>query len=224
MNSYLDHYCERVAPQLWNEPFNVVSNLAFLVVAIFIFRLLSRFPVSSNRRLWDLWLLTGLVVAIGIGSSIWHLFATSWTLWADRIPILLFISIFLISCLIRIFRLAPLIAFALFVLFQAVNIAVQLQYPPETLNGSIFYVPTLALLVAITIILWQKNYSPIKNHFLVACGLFNIAIIFRSIDLVACDVFPVGTHFLWHILVASTIYPLILGLVNFANTVPDNEQ
>ena len=223
MNNYLDHYCERVAPQLWNEPFNVVSNLAFLVVAIYIFRLLSRFPVSANRRLWDLWLLTGLVVAIGVGSSIWHLFATSWTLWADRIPILLFISIFLISCLIRIFRLAPLTAFALFALFQAVNIAVQLQYSPETLNGSIFYVPTLALLVAITIILWQKNYSPVKNHFLVACALFNIAIIFRSIDLVACDVFPVGTHFLWHFLVASTIYPLMLGLVNFSKNTPANE-
>ena len=223
MNSYLDHYCERVAPQLWNEPFNVVSNFAFLVVAFFIVRLFSRATVSANRSLWDLWLLTGLVVAIGIGSSIWHLFATSWTLWADRIPILLFISIFLISCLIRIFRLAPLTAFALFALFQAVNIAVQLQYSPETLNGSIFYVPTLALLVAITIILWQKNYSPVKNHFLVACALFNIAIIFRSIDLVACDVFPVGTHFLWHFLVASTIYPLMLGLVNFSKNTPANE-
>ena len=29
----LDHYCERVAVGLWDEPFNATSNLAFLVAA-----------------------------------------------------------------------------------------------------------------------------------------------------------------------------------------------
>jgi hypothetical protein len=31
---YVDGYCERVAPGLWGEPLNAVSNIAFLVAAV----------------------------------------------------------------------------------------------------------------------------------------------------------------------------------------------
>lgn len=224
MNSFLDHYCERSAPQFLDEPLNVLSNLAFFLAAYYIFRHLfsTQNPESDSR--WDLWLLSGLIVTIGIGSSIWHVFATSWTLWADRIPILLFINIFLISFLIRIFRLTLLWALALFALFQLVNVAVQFQFPSETLNGSIFYIPTLALLIIITIILWLKNYSELKWHFQIASILFIVALFFRTVDQAVCETIPVGTHFVWHLLVASTIYPLMLGLICYKRKIAHNEK
>jgi len=224
MNSFLDHYCERSTPQLWDEPLNVMSNLAFFLVAFLIFKHLHATQNSKNKTRWDLWLLSGLILAIGIGSSIWHLFALSWTLWADRIPILLFISVFLISFLVRIFRLTLLSAFSLFSLFQIINIAIQLQYPPTTLNGSLFYLPTLVLLIVITIILWRKNHPEIKRYFQLASILFVTAIFFRSIDLLVCDTIPMGTHFVWHILVASTIYPLMLGLIGDSHHLTHHEK
>ena len=32
--AYVDGYCERVAPGLWGEPLNAVTNLAFVLAAI----------------------------------------------------------------------------------------------------------------------------------------------------------------------------------------------
>ena len=224
INSYLDHYCERVDPNLWGEPFNVISNLAFLAVAVFIMHALNRTRLSANTTYWDLWLLSGLIVAIGTGSIIWHLFATGWALWADRIPILLFISVFFISCLIRIFKLTLLSTVLFFLAFQLANIGIQLLLPTGTLNGSIFYLPTLALLTVITVILWRKNYAPIKTYFITASFLFTLGIIFRSIDLVVCDRLTVGTHFVWHLLVAATIYQLMLGTISYYKNSSDNEK
>ena len=42
MTDYLDHYCERMAPGLWGEPFNLLSNFAFLIAAAVVWRIRSR--------------------------------------------------------------------------------------------------------------------------------------------------------------------------------------
>jgi hypothetical protein len=41
----LDHYCERTAPGLWNEPANALSNIGFRVAAGWIL-------VRQQRRGW----------------------------------------------------------------------------------------------------------------------------------------------------------------------------
>ncbi|MEV7092760.1 hypothetical protein AB0M80_07920 [Amycolatopsis sp. NPDC051045] len=37
MTDYVDGYCERVAPGLWGEPLDSLSNFAFLVAAVLAF-------------------------------------------------------------------------------------------------------------------------------------------------------------------------------------------
>ncbi len=80
---FLDHYCERVAPGLWNEPFNLLSNLAFIVAALFVWHVLTQQRDHITGPTWDLGLLTSLLFAIGIGSGLWHLLANRWSLLAD---------------------------------------------------------------------------------------------------------------------------------------------
>ena len=76
-------YCERAgSADQWAEPLNALTNLAFLVAAVAVGWRLQRTPGLSWRNGWDLWLLTGLLAAIGIGSGLWHSFATSWGLFA----------------------------------------------------------------------------------------------------------------------------------------------
>ena len=65
-------YCERTGAGFWAEPVNAMTNLAFLVAAV------------------------------GVGSFLWHTFATPWAEWADVIPIGLFIAVFLASFLRRV--------------------------------------------------------------------------------------------------------------------------
>ena len=211
MNNYLDHYCERIALGLWGEPLNVVSNLAFLLAAFILSRHIYAQKQFFSTRYWDLWVLVGLLALIGIGSSVWHLFATSWALWADRVPILIFINLYLISCLIRVLKLSVVTTLILFVLYHIVNSFTQFYFPTGTMNGSLFYAPTWVFLIGITIALWYRN-APINLVYLKATILFSGSLILRTIDNAVCELFPLGSHFIWHILNAITLYYLMIGI------------
>ena len=68
-------YCERLAPGLLGEPFNTVTNLAFLLAAWLGWR---RAGQHRDQRL-----LAALLGAIGVGSTLFHAGLTVWTEWAD---------------------------------------------------------------------------------------------------------------------------------------------
>lgn len=70
----IDQYCERVGtnPDFWGEPVNAITNAAFLVAALWVYR------EALKRNRLDL--LSGLlctnVFFIGIGSFLFHTHAT----------------------------------------------------------------------------------------------------------------------------------------------------
>lgn len=70
MTDYVDGYCERVAPGLWGEPLNSLSNLAFLVAAVLVWRL------AAGDRAGRL--LAGLIGLVFAASTAFHLLATRW--------------------------------------------------------------------------------------------------------------------------------------------------
>ena len=213
MNNFLDPYCERIAPGLWGEPLNTFSNIFFLLVALLLIRNIIKSDIGTIKTKWDVWLLLALIVAIGTGSSLWHLFATGWTLWADRAPILLFINLYFLSCLIRILHFSAVKTLILFIAYHTINTATQFYLPPMTLNGSLFYIPTALFLVITTVLIWRNDSNTAKLFFLPATFLFFAALILRTVDLSVCDKIPIGTHFVWHILIAFTIYYLMNGLI-----------
>ena len=74
-----DDYCERTDFTFWSEPLNAVTNLAFLIAAIVMWR--------RTEGLWMGRLLSALVAVISVGSFFNHTFATVWAGAADTIPI-----------------------------------------------------------------------------------------------------------------------------------------
>lgn len=86
MNEFIDVYCERLGPGLLAEPLNAVSNLAFFVATFCAWRLARREHVSGVAP----FILLVLLMLIGIGSSLFHTFATRWAGLSDTLPILLF--------------------------------------------------------------------------------------------------------------------------------------
>lgn len=216
-SAFLDHYCERVAPGLWNEPFNLLSNLAFIVAAIFVWHALTQQRDHITGPTWDLGLLTGLLFAIGSGSGLWHLLANRWSLLADTIPILLFINIYLLSSLFRLFSLKTIAILSIFTFYHVVNFAIQSTLPANFLNGSIFYLPTWIFLVGITAIAWKQE-TVAYRYYIFACMVFTVSLIFRTLDQSLCATVPVGTHFIWHLLNAITLYLLMCGLIYHAAT------
>jgi hypothetical protein len=215
VHAYLDIYCERTAPGLWQEPLNTLTNLAFLIAAALLLRHYLRVYRGRHAQGWDLLLLIVLLAAIGVGSGLWHLTAQRWAMLADVLPIAAFISVFLLVFLVRIAGLGLLPTLSLFLLYHAVNWGVQAALPPYFLNGSVFYLPTALALLLMTLWLAHRGHAQWRV-FAWASGLLLVSLTFRTVDMAWCAVLPMGTHFLWHLLNALLLYLLVRGLLQAA--------
>ena len=209
---FIDIYCERTGPELWSEPINLISNGAFLIAAALLLRPWLRLYSGRLRQGWDRLLLILLLAAIGVGSGLWHLYAERWAMLADVLPIAAFISVFLLVFLVRVARAPPLVAAALFLLYHGVNAGVQALLPADFLNGSVFYLPTWATMVAMALWLATRAHGAWR-HYAWAAGLFLASLAFRTVDMALCGLWPLGTHFLWHLLNAVLLYLLVDGLL-----------
>lgn len=199
-------YCERTGPELWAEPINALTNLLFFVSAWCIWRHSKRLNAGSP----GVWLLLALVCAIGIGSFLFHTFATAWAKLMDDLPILLFQLVFLwLYCR----EVARIRAVPLFVMILGyVLVALSARQFTHVLNGSLIYAPALIVLLALGLYhLFTQRHEP---YILLATAVvFIVALTFRTIDNAICADFPLGSHFLWHSCNALLLYLLMRGLL-----------
>lgn len=203
---FVDLYCERVAPALLGEPFNLATNLAFLGVAAI------GWQAARRQGRWgaEAKILTGLIVAFGIGSGLFHSFANTLTRWLDALPIALFMAAYLfiyVRAVLNASTPAAGIATGAFVAAAAVA-----RLLPPALNGSVIYAPALVLVVLLGIV-----HCAIARHqawmLLAAAGAFTGALVMRTLDAPLCAWAPTGTHFVWHLGTALAIYFAMRGLI-----------
>ena len=82
----IDAYCERTDASYWSEPVNALTNAAFLVAALIMWR---RSEGRTGGRV-----LSAILFSIGIGSFLFHTHATAWAGTADSTPILVFTLVY----------------------------------------------------------------------------------------------------------------------------------
>lgn len=203
----LDIYCERLGPGFWAEPINAISNLSFIVAAIFAYRLGRRL---QTRTLGFYWLVTTLF-AIGMGSFMFHTFANHWSMYADILPINLFqlgfIALYGAAIGRKIGLSSVLGGTILLIGFIALTKGLA-QFPEDSLNGSTRYASALISLLAIGIY-HAVTFSEERYTLILAAACFTLSLIFRSFDIVLCDSAPLGTHFLWHVFNGCMLYLVI---------------
>lgn len=209
------HYCERLTSNFGAEPVNAITNVAFIIAAFLLALKQLRSP-NNTVKSPDIVLLVTLIAAIGIGSFLWHTMPNRITEWADNVPILLFISLYLLSFLYRIAELNILVILVLFLSYHVFNVGIQYIFPANTLNGSIFYLPTLITLFIIVLYTRYIRYS-FSSYFIKAVVVFTISVIFRTIDFKVCGTISIGTHFIWHIMNAYVLYILTQALMEKQN-------
>ena len=187
----VDQYCERLGPDLWAEPLNLLSNLAFLIAGGII---LSKLQDWRNERATVISAL--LAIGVGLGSGVFHLLAVKWTELLDVLFILLFIIwVTICYCRIRLNRPVKwLIAF--YALLGSVTVIFLYVLKDLPLNGSNGYAGVLG---AILYLGWQDKRISQKPYLFYASLLFPINLILRTLDQQLCPYIPIGTHFLWHL-------------------------
>ncbi|MFD1701512.1 ceramidase domain-containing protein [Methylopila henanensis] len=205
-------YCERQDASFWAEPVNAVTNLAFVIAGLVAFR-----RSGSDRAAAAL----GLVVfAIGVGSFLFHTFATRWALIGDVAPIQLFIAAYFVLAMRRFLGLSrggAIVAIAVF-LAAAAGLGAALAQGP--LRGAGGYAGGLAGLIGVGVscLIRARSGPPgpaagishrTGRALLGAAALFAVSLGFRTVDGLACAYVPTGTHPLWHLLNAVTLFWLV---------------
>ncbi len=227
-------YCERALnPDFWAEPINAMSNLAFLIAALFAYTdLRSRGPGRGGPAIL---VLIGLLMAVGAGSFLFHTFATQWARLADVTPIALFITLYMALALRWFLGVNIPGAFAIAGLLVGLTLTMFLcgGVLPEglcrvlstSLSGSVAYVPALIALAVVGIILYQRKHRA-TDWMLSALCVFTLSLIMRTLDgwpadaALGCMVREMGertvylgTHSAWHILNAVTLYLLLRAMI-----------
>ncbi|MDQ2089466.1 ceramidase domain-containing protein [Marimonas arenosa] len=205
-----------MGPGFWAEPWNAVSNAAFLLAALWGWIEARRTGAVGGVTL----LLIALAALIGVGSFLFHSFATAWSGLADVLPIWSFVAVAVIVGMARVGGLAParIAVIALAVVLALVLLVVAVTLPggdqaaraptkPPVLNGSLQYTPAVVALVAFSAMAWRSGH-PLAGWIVAATVTFLLSLTFRTIDLAVCNTFSRGTHFLWHLLNG-----LMIGLV-----------
>ena len=204
MNEIIDIYCERTSSDLLSEPLNLISNTAFIIAGIFVLI----YAQKKHRLTITVGLQGLLIIIIGIGSALFHSFATQWAMFADVIPILIFQIIFLASYTRNIVGLSVLKTSGFIGLFLLCGYLFSF-FPRGMLNGSLGYAPALLFIFGFGLYHKRTNkHSPWS--LILASGLFLMSLIFRSIDHAVCETLPIGTHYFWHLFNAG-----VLALVSY---------
>lgn len=209
----VDIYCERVGTGFWAEPWNALSNLSFILAALWA-------AIEARRRGADkvVWLLTSMAALIGVGSFLFHTFANTWSEYADTIPIWSFVAAFVFVAMARIGGVKPGRIGAIALVVAAVVVVVTLASgegeagPPGLLNGSEQYAPALIALLIFSILSWRRGHV-MWPWIWAATGAFCLSLVFRTVDMAVCAAFPIGSHFMWHLLNGLMVALLLQLLV-----------
>jgi hypothetical protein len=223
-NDRIFRYCERGDnPAFWAEPLNAATNAAFIIAAILVLAELIRRPPGS-RGLAEAGLVA-VMFMIGVGSFMFHTFATRWASYADTGPIGIFMLAYLAYALRRFMGLNWVLVGVGLAVFIAslryagavtcnialVSIVEAARHP--CLNGTAGYVPALAAMAVVALAAAAKGH-PSWRYLATGAAIFAVSMVARTIDWEICSLTEVGghrlgTHFLWHLLNATMLYMLV---------------
>lgn len=194
----VDAYCERMGPAFWAEPVNAVSNAAFVLAALWMWGRLRDVPAGSGKTLART--LCVILALIGIGSFLFHTYATRWAGVADVAPIAIYVLLYIYAANRHYWRLRPLwaaVATLGFLPYAALTIPLFSHLPLLGVSAAYMPVPVMILAYAFAL---RGRLPTVARGLAIGGGLLLASLTFRSLDMPMCEAVPFGTHFMWHVL------------------------
>jgi len=193
----IDAYCERTDASYWSEPVNAVTNAAFLIAAMLMWRR------SGGERGGQV--LSAILFVIGIGSYLFHTHATAWSAAADTTPILAFVLVYIFLAN-RDYWGWPIWGAALGALaYIPYSVALTPVFGAlPFFDISSFYWP-LPVLIFVYAALLSRRAPATARNLAIGASILCASLAARSLDDMLCRTWPLGTHFLWHCLNAAML-------------------
>lgn len=188
----LDQYCERTGPNFWSEPLNAITNAAFIIAGLILWHRVGPRPLGR--------IMAAEVVVIGVGSFLFHTFATRWAELADVLPILIFILTYVFASSRDYLGLRPgwaLLTAALYIPYSALTVPLFALIPG--LGSSVGYMPVPLLILGYAWLVRHRAPATARG-LVIGAGILALSLTFRTLDAPFCDTWPGGTHFVWHML------------------------
>ena len=183
----IDGYCERTDFTYWSEPLNAVTNLAFIIAAIVMWRRSAGVPGAR--------VLCVILFAIGVGSYLFHTHATLWAAMADVAPIGIFILTYLFLTnrdIVGMSWWAAFLVTSLFAPYAYVMVPLLDRMPFFHISDFYWTVPLLLLIYAAFL------RCVVGQGFVIGAAILCLSITLRSVDEMWCAHWPIGTHIFWH--------------------------
>ena len=188
----IDIYCERLGIDIWAEPINSVTNVAFILAAIFMW--LRCTNLVEGR------ILSFILFSIGCGSFLFHTFGQTWAAILDVTAILIFILTYIFVANRRFLAWSKIVSLIGVILFFPYHLfLVSILSNIQFLGSSLQYIP-VAILIFIYSGLLRKSEPNLSRGLFIGATILCLSIFSRAIDEPLCSIVPVGTHFVWHIL------------------------
>jgi len=206
LNTSIDIYCERVSADLFAEPINFLSNIAFIVAFYILLRRLKDLSFGDKSLKKYPTILIYIILFIGLGSFLFHAFGNLWSAIADTLPIMIFILIYLYIAVRFYLKQNNFVAAAALIIFLSLNVFLGYVGIEEISS----YLTALFAMLLISVISLMRNEIEISKWLFISSIIFIISLTFRQLDNFACSYMSVGTHWIWHISNAILLYSLVL--------------
>lgn len=210
MTPFGPQYCE--TPALIEGGFpvefiNTISNAPTVVLGLVAFFLVWKFA----PRAWELYVLSFLLFATGVGSTLWHGTREALALTFDVAPGISFLLFFAYAWgrrTVGILAGAGAIAFLLGSQYLAFQLLPALGLSPFfVLYGSV-----LALGAVLVALSFRKfGETAWMSVGAIASALFAASM--RTLDGEVCSIIPFGTHLLWHVFLGLAAFLCVLFLL-----------
>jgi hypothetical protein len=189
-----------------------LTNLVFIAAGLWGVWQVRRYEAGTFAEVLAWW-----VVAIGIGSTLFHTFATKGTIWADILPIAGFTLAYTLFNLRRFLGMGWGKAILVFIAFYVVAGLITFAVPDwlrQASNGTTSYLPPFLALAFFGA--WAAATGNRAGWYnLTGSAIFVVSVTFRMIDPLVCASFPLGTHFLWHVFNGLMLAVLLAATARF---------
>jgi hypothetical protein len=214
LNMVLGAYCEKTKHLVWAMPVYIFANLSFVAAGAYTYWRYLQFRGAGFRGAEAVHAVSWIIAAIGILGIYNYFFRSMPTLWVQVAIIMTYVFTFFAIFIRYVIGLKwnhVALGLLTFVVVNFINIEL---HNPREMNGAVFYLPILLVLLAGTtlgavLVVFSAHlhahHKPGTLLFIQASVLFMFAIFLRMTDANVCERTGISTMVLWLVCTSASM-------------------